>query len=118
MLFLVLPLLTSVSLGQSWDLRADVVVRNIRWDKMGSYVGEFGVYSFYSVEAKVTNLEKTGEVHIVLQALSLGNKEVGRGELFGYIKFGYSKTLMNQIRLWGTSIVRDWKVVDAYVVEK
>ena len=96
---------------------ARVNVSFIDWEKTGFFLGEEAVYSLYSVNAKVQNLEKTGEVHVVLQALDHAGNEVGRGEIFGYIEFGDTKTLTRQIKIWGDPWIKEWRVERTYVIE-
>ncbi|CAD7777703.1 hypothetical protein BLFGPEAP_01739 [Candidatus Methanoperedenaceae archaeon GB50] len=44
--------------------------------------------------------------------------EVGRGEIFGYIEFGDTKTLTRQIKVWGDPWIKEWRVERTYVIER
>ncbi|HDD43561.1 MAG TPA: hypothetical protein ENG63_01685 [Candidatus Desulfofervidus auxilii] len=92
-----------------------VVVSFIDWTKTGSFFGETGYWSFYSLEAEVQNFMKTGIVHVIFQAIDPSGNVVGTGEIAGYLEYGQRKKIKGRVKIFGDPRISKWKLFKAYV---
>lgn len=110
-------ILTLIALAWPLSLsakRPEVVISFIEAKPMVTDV--FSGNRIFSVKARVQNLEATGKVVIILQALDTEGFELGTVELSGYLEFGEERELSGSGYVSGSCPrVEKWVVKDIFL---